>query len=148
MDRRTFDSPAAVGWFMPAEWWPHTRCWMAWPTREDLWDDLLEPAKKEVAAVAQVIAEFEPVSMIASPASAKEATKACGGKIKVVALPIDVGIPSTGPGQSLAARRQVRFHRVHDATFAAFALSTLSLSGSILSLPQGSRGNGCAQAGG
>src|SRR2546430_1491254 len=89
MDRRPFDVPVDVGWFMPAEWWPHTRCWMAWPTREDLWDDLLESAKKEVAAVAKAITEFEPVSMIAPPASAQEAAKACGGKIAVVAPPID-----------------------------------------------------------
>jgi len=89
MGRWSFNAPAHAGWFMPAEWWPHTRCWMAWPYRESLWRELLEPVKKDVAAVAQAIAEFEPVSMIAPPASAKEAAQACGGKIAIVALPID-----------------------------------------------------------
>jgi agmatine deiminase len=98
MDRLAFDAAADAGWFMPAEWWPHARCWMAWPTREELWDDLLEPAKREVAAVARAIAKFEPVCMIASPASADEAAQACGSKIEVVALPInDCWARDTGP---------------------------------------------------
>ena len=42
-----------------------------------------------MATVAQAIAEFEPVSMIASPDSAAEAKKACGGKVEVIAMPID-----------------------------------------------------------
>ncbi len=88
MDRGIFESPAEAGWFMPAEWRPHTRCWMAWPTHKD-WKDLLEPARKQVAAVAQAIAEFEPVRMISPAASSKAAAKACGGKVEVVALPID-----------------------------------------------------------
>ena len=89
MGHQSFNAPADAGWFMPAEWWPHARCWMAWPHRESLWRELLEPARKDVAAVAQAIAEFEPVSMIASPASAKEAAQACGSNIEVIAIPID-----------------------------------------------------------
>src|SRR5262245_48376162 len=89
MDRPPVDVPADAGWFMPAEWWPHTRCWMAWPTQKEAWGRrLLEPARKDVAAVAQAIAEFEPVSMIASPDSAEEAAKACGEAIEIVPLPI------------------------------------------------------------
>src|SRR5262249_14773832 len=86
--RQTSHPRPDAGWFMPAEWWPHTRCWIAWPTQEELWGRLLEPARKDVAAVAQAIAEFEPVSMIASPASTAEAAKTCSGKIEVVPLPI------------------------------------------------------------
>lgn len=88
MHRRTFiDSLTEAGWFMPAEWWPHAQCWMAWPTR--IWRSQLESAKKDVAAVAQAIAEFEPVSLIASPDSAAEAARECGGKVEVIAIPID-----------------------------------------------------------
>lgn len=86
---RTFGAPADAGWFMPPEWWPHTRCWMAWPTREEFWEDRLEPARKDVAAVAQAVAEFEPVSMIASLGSVEEAAKMCGDAIEIVPLPID-----------------------------------------------------------
>jgi agmatine deiminase len=87
MSPRTFAAPADAGWFMPAEWWPHARCWMAWPT--PIWGSELEPARKNVAAVAQAIAEFEPVFLIASPDSAAEAAQACGGKVEVIAIPID-----------------------------------------------------------
>ena len=26
--------------YMPPEWEAHDRCWMAWPSREGLWDDI------------------------------------------------------------------------------------------------------------
>ncbi|HTU18871.1 MAG TPA: agmatine deiminase family protein [Gemmataceae bacterium] len=74
---------------MPAEWWPHTRCWMAWPSRKDIWGSCLAQVKKDVAAVAQAIAAFESVSLIAPPASVAEAKQACGGHVEVIALPID-----------------------------------------------------------
>ncbi len=90
MNHQRFDAPADAGWFMPAEWWPHTRCWMAWPTRnEPRRPGLLDDVRKEVAAVARAIAEFEPVWMIASPHSAEEAAKKCGESITIVPLPID-----------------------------------------------------------
>lgn len=90
MNPRTFlDSPADAGWFMPAEWCPHSRCWMAWPTREDIWGGWLEAARKDLAAVAQAIAEFEPVSLIALPDSAPEAARVCSGKVEVVPISID-----------------------------------------------------------
>src|SRR5262245_48334122 len=89
MEPQTGHTPADAGWFMPAEWWPHARCWMAWPARERTWGELLEPARKQVAEVARAIAEFEPVSMIAAPTSAQEAAQDCGGGVEVVALPID-----------------------------------------------------------
>src|SRR5579884_2689384 len=88
MHSRTFAAPADAGWFMPAEWWPHTRCWMAWPTR--IWGSWLKSAKEDVATVAKAITEFdELVSLIASPDSAAEAAQACGGKVEVIAMPID-----------------------------------------------------------
>jgi agmatine deiminase len=91
MNPRTFvDAPANAGWFLPAEWWPHARCWMAWPSRKDIWGSWLEPARKNVVAVAQAITELdEGVSLIASPDSAAEAAQMCGGKVEVITIPID-----------------------------------------------------------
>jgi agmatine deiminase len=62
---------------------------MAWPSRKDIWGSWLEPARKDVAAVSQAIAEFEPVSLIASPATAAAAGQACDGKVEVITLPLD-----------------------------------------------------------
>jgi agmatine deiminase len=60
---------------------------MAWPTR--VWGTQVEAARRDLVAVAKAIAEFESVSVIASPASAEEAAQACGREIEVVPLPID-----------------------------------------------------------
>ena len=54
--------------------------------------------EKVAAAVAQAIAEFEPVSMIASPDSAEEAAQTCSDKVEVITLPIDdCWMRDTGP---------------------------------------------------
>jgi agmatine deiminase len=98
MHTRTFAVPADAGWFMPAEWWPHSRCWMAWPSRKDIWGSCLAQMKKDVAAVAQAITAFEPVSLIAPLASDPEAKQACGGNVEVIASPIgDCWTRDTGP---------------------------------------------------
>ena len=54
---------------MPAEWERHQRCWMAWPCRESLWGSPaeLEKARAAYASVANAIARFEPVTMVARP---------------------------------------------------------------------------------
>jgi agmatine deiminase len=75
---------------MPAEWAPHDRTLMAWPCRLELWNGQLARAKQEYAAVANAIAQFEPVTMVcASPRDAAEARGAVSGAIEIVELPID-----------------------------------------------------------
>ncbi|MEU9253426.1 agmatine deiminase family protein [Streptomyces sp. NPDC048270] len=76
---------------MPAEWAEHDACLMVWPTRAELWGPAFEAAKREYAAVARAIADFEPVIMIAAPGGAAEAAEACGADadIEVVELPAD-----------------------------------------------------------
>jgi agmatine deiminase len=74
---------------MPAEWAPHVGCWMAWPKRVALWREHLEPARADFVRVAQSIARFEPLTMIADPADAADAKSRCGPSIKVISMPID-----------------------------------------------------------
>src|SRR5262245_50376534 len=76
------------GFRMPAEWAPHERCLMAWPTRPELWQGQYEAAKAEYAAVAQAIARFEPVLMVA-PGLGDDARRWCGPDVEVFELPID-----------------------------------------------------------
>src|SRR5690349_15887891 len=52
---------------MPAEWAPHERCLMAWPTRRELWGSTWDAARREYTAVAHAIAGFEPVTMVVAP---------------------------------------------------------------------------------
>ena len=48
-------SPLSDGLFMPAEWEPHGRCWMAWPCRLELWGGDIMAAQVAFAAVARAI---------------------------------------------------------------------------------------------
>jgi agmatine deiminase len=74
----------------PAEWEPHERTLMGWPCRRSLWGETIEQARGEYASVANAIAAFEPVTMIAgSPGDTAAARAACGEGVEVVELPID-----------------------------------------------------------
>jgi agmatine deiminase len=75
---------------MPAEWEPHERTLMGWPCRRELWGETLADAKRDYAAVANAVGEFEPVTMIANPgADAAEARRMCGDSVTVEELPLD-----------------------------------------------------------
>ena len=74
-------TPRADGYFMPPEWGPHARCWMAWPMRESLWPEGLERAREAFARVAATIAEFEPVTMIADPGHVADVSLRCGNGV-------------------------------------------------------------------
>jgi agmatine deiminase len=74
---------------MPAEWAPHERTLMAWPAREEMWGDLYEDAQASHAEVANAIAAFEPVTMVARPRDRKRARAACGDGVTVTEIPID-----------------------------------------------------------
>ena len=97
-DETVAASPADDGFFMPAEWAPHTRCWMQWPCRESLWGDRLDLAREAHAEVARTICEYEPVTMIANPDSVAEVSIMCGSG--VAAFPLehdDSWVRDTGP---------------------------------------------------
>ena len=74
---------------MPAEWAAHERCWMAWPCRASLWGEGLEPARDAYAAVAQAIADFEPVTMMANAEELDDARARCGADVNCQAMPHD-----------------------------------------------------------
>ena len=49
--------------YMPAEWYPHQRCWMLWPYRTDNWKSNAAPAQAAFLQVAKAISNFEPVTI-------------------------------------------------------------------------------------
>jgi agmatine deiminase len=79
-------TPAGQGWYAPADHRAHTRTWMAWPARKDIWGDLLGRVRSDVARVARAIAHYEPVSMVARPDQAAGAAAACGSAVEIVQL--------------------------------------------------------------
>jgi agmatine deiminase len=62
---------------------------MAWPKRVELWREHLEAAREDYVRVAQAIARFEPLTMLADPEQATDARRRCGPSISVESMPID-----------------------------------------------------------
>jgi agmatine deiminase len=74
----------------PAEWEPHERTIMGWPCRVDLWGETLAQARADYASVANAVAAFEPVTMIANAGEqAAQARAACAAGVEVVELGLD-----------------------------------------------------------
>jgi agmatine deiminase len=96
--RTQVETPRAVGLSMPAEWGVHERTLMAWPVRADLWGEGLAHARDDYATIANAIADFEPVLMVAPPGAAPDVRSRCGRAVDVVELPIDDSwIRDSGP---------------------------------------------------
>jgi agmatine deiminase len=82
-------SPASQGWYMPAEGMRHSRCWMAWPARKEIWGSLLEDARRNIALVANTIAQFEPVAMAVGPDQREGAARLCSSAISFFTVAVD-----------------------------------------------------------
>lgn len=75
---------------MPAEFEPHERTLIGWPCRPTSWGATLEQGRSEFAAVANSIAEFEPVTMVcASEADAAGARSALSARVEIFVHPMD-----------------------------------------------------------
>jgi len=76
---------------MPAEWTPHERTLVAWPTRPEAWRGIgIDEARSCHAAVVDAISQFEPVTLVANPGEAEQARRECPESgVEVLALPID-----------------------------------------------------------
>lgn len=72
---------------------------MGWPCRAELWGETLAQARDDYAAVANAIAQFEPVTMIANPGEeARQARAACGDRVEIAELPLnDSWLRDCGP---------------------------------------------------
>ncbi|WP_035804003.1 agmatine deiminase family protein [Kitasatospora mediocidica] len=83
---------------MPAEWLPHTRTFMAWPALTEVWGDQLPDVQQDIAHLAQAVAQFEPVVLMASPDQVAAARQLCGSSVEVIPLPVDdLWARDTGP---------------------------------------------------
>jgi agmatine deiminase len=82
-------NPADDDFFMPPDWAPHSRCWMAWPCRAEAWGDHMDAVRETYAEVANIIARFEPVTMITKPKNMAEASLQLGANVSNFSLPHD-----------------------------------------------------------
>ena len=83
----------AVGSFMPAEWEPHERTWMAFPTSNDTFgsagSNSLGRARRAWTKVAHTIARYEPVTVLVHPDDMDDAREFLGEAIEMVAVALD-----------------------------------------------------------
>ncbi|MEZ5912252.1 MAG: agmatine deiminase family protein [Paracoccaceae bacterium] len=73
---------------MPAEFSRHSRTWMMWPCRDEVWPDIAA-TKRAYAAVAHAIREFEPLTMAVRPDDRAEAANLLGSDIDLAPMPLD-----------------------------------------------------------
>ena len=83
-DNPSMVTPREAGFSMPAEWAPHSGCWMIWPERPDNWRLGAKPAQAAFAAVAEAIARFEPVTMMTSARQFAQARAILPDHVRVV----------------------------------------------------------------
>lgn len=81
-------TPKQAGYRMPAEWAPHERTWMMWPSRAEVWTDM-EETRRNYTAVAHAIRDFEPLTMLVRPGDVAAARSMLGGDIDILDHPID-----------------------------------------------------------
>lgn len=81
-----------TAWTMPAEWEPHDATWMAWPSGGYTLGETpaeAEEARQTWAAVANVVAEFEPLHMLVPPAELPEARRRLSSEVVLHDAPLD-----------------------------------------------------------
>ena len=84
---RTLTShPALDGFRMPAEYEHHSGCWMLWPERTDNWREGAKPAQAAFVAVAEAVAQGEPVTVGVCAAQFQNARARLGCGIRVVEM--------------------------------------------------------------
>ena len=95
---------------MPAEWEPHERTWMAFPRSNATFGTedsaSLHNARTAWAHVANTIARYEPVTMIANPNQGRFAIELLHSDVSVIELPIDdAWLRDSGPTFTLGAQQ-------------------------------------------
>jgi agmatine deiminase len=88
----------------PAEWAPHSACWLAWPSHDHLWQKNLGPAQTEFAALCLAIAEDggEALDLLVqdagAEAKARMALAPVIGQVRFHQVPVgDIWLRDTAP---------------------------------------------------
>ncbi len=85
-------------WRMPDESAPHLCTWMAFGANEEIWDDLLDDVRRNLATIAKTISQYEPVLMLVRPNERKLAARLCGDRVTLIDGDLDdLWIRDTGP---------------------------------------------------
>lgn len=84
---------------MPPAWSRHQRYWLAWPAAAGPWRDHLDAAREAMAALAAVLSEHRPVTVLANPEELADVSLMCGpGVAAMVAAHGECCLGAIGPG--------------------------------------------------
>ncbi len=99
MSAKAIPSHRGGGPFMPDEGAPHKRTWMAFGAELEIWgEELLTEVQHNLAAIARVIAQYEPVSMLVREHERALARELAGPSVELINQPMDdLWIRDTGP---------------------------------------------------
>ena len=86
MAKRINSTPKKDGFRMPGEFEPQEQIFMLWPEKPDNWRNGAKPAQEAFKNVAIAISEFEPVTMLASPAQYANARNRLPEQIRFVEM--------------------------------------------------------------
>jgi agmatine deiminase len=74
---------------IPADWEPHSCCWMAWAVHPE-WLDWVDKVKSELSGVIRAVAKFEAVRLLTPPHEAVEArARFAGENVEIIEAPVD-----------------------------------------------------------
>src|SRR5437762_3300263 len=65
MTDQAIQTPVQLGYRWPAEWEPQASVWLAWPRNPNTWPGHFEPVPAEFAQFVRLLAEYEPVNILA-----------------------------------------------------------------------------------
>ncbi|HOV13303.1 MAG TPA: agmatine deiminase [Spirochaetota bacterium] len=81
--------PKELNFKMPPEWHKKQRTFLSWPARKEIWISGIEEAELAYANVANLISEFEAVTMIAFGDEIKKAKKLLNSQIEILEIEHD-----------------------------------------------------------
>ena len=97
-DVRLAETPATLGFSMPAEWEPHEATWLAWPHNPTDWPDKLETIRWVYGEIVRKIAAGEIVRMLVNSSAQQKAASrqlaragADTGKVEFIVHPTNRG---------------------------------------------------------
>ena len=79
-------TPASLGYRWPAEWEPHAATWLSWPHNRNSWPNKFEPIPGAFAEFVRVLAEHEPVNILAGGESVMAEAQRNVGSLSAVTL--------------------------------------------------------------
>jgi agmatine deiminase len=85
-DRNPAPTPAALGYRWPAEWEPQASVWLSWPRNPATWPGYFEPVPAEFAQFVGMVADYQPVNILAGGAEVMAQARALVGHLPNVTL--------------------------------------------------------------